>query len=266
MPFRYAVNTNVHSFALAPTGDYTVEMWAVFYATTTGASPLSMFWMGDNGPYSGTIYENGVWMGLLDYGSGNTLDIWTRDSTVGRCPVPVGNLPLGVPIHIAFTGNTGTGQNLQFFLNGNLMATGTSGSAGTYLNEIVYIGNDPQLSTTPPDTNFSAGVISDVVLSNTIKTQAQIRAGMRNFDVAKVGAWGAWKLRDSSGPLGTTDQSGNGRDLTATGPPTVDAWMMPNTSNVQNFRKNDFARRMVSWQRRRKATSIAKMTDVRAWW
>lgn len=216
MSYRYDQDEDHHRYAGAITGDFTMELWTQFNSVLS--TYISLLWMGADDAYTADLYQRGI---LIVTGNDpDTIEIWARASDAARITTASGTLVTTRPIHIALTGNTGNNQALELFIDGVSAGTGTTGAQSTYEAAWVIVGNDNQFDAFDPDTNFSTGSLQHVVISNRIKTVEEIRAGMFDFLVAAQESWAAWPLYDANGLI---DHSGNGRDLTAQGTPTVDS-------------------------------------------
>ena len=178
--------------ALNPTATFTFEAWvAITNNSAAGEDCRSI---------AGKNWQQAWWVGLCGVGGKPTLRSYLRGSGSARNG---GQIEPGRWTHVAVVFN---GTNRLHYINGELAATFAETGALTTSGDEMRIGSDVSWQLTP------TGNINEVRLWNVARTEAELRAGMRNpITAPQAGLVAVWPLNGNAGDvIGPHDGSTTG--------------------------------------------------------
>lgn len=108
--------------------------------------------------------------------------------------------------HVALTQNSS--RQIQLFVNGELLETGTARAAVPSLTSNCFI------SKSYDNSRYIQGSIAEMRVWNTVRSAADIKANMYKVDPTSANLVAYWKFNEGTGKV-VHDASGNGNDLTA---------------------------------------------------
>lgn len=186
-------------------GDFTIEYWV----KTTQTSLTGTQWYNGNGivdaEVGGTTTDFGTSMlnGKLAFGVGSP-DITIQSTT---------SINTGIWTHVAVTWNQSTGA-MKLYINGQLEATGTSGTGSRTAPPAIRIGS------IQTGIQYFSGSIDELRIWNTVRSQTDIQNNMNTEVATSSSLLSYYKFNQgtangtNTGTTTLSDNSGNGNNGT----------------------------------------------------